>query len=599
MLTRLEKNELEDKIKGLHSGDKKQLEVIFSQSKRLVVEAPAGYGKTKTMISKLAYMLATSQIKNQKKVLALTFSVNAAYKIKKDVAEQLPNLLQTKTSRFVKPQEKLFISNYHGFCRHILKLYGYLLHGNLTDIDTLKTVDDSNSRELIEVTGLAYDNLKIFDEYSKAVKSVNREYINNNCNLYVEEVKQKLLDKKYISFNAIIIFVLELFEKYPSILEFYQNYFSAIIVDEFQDTNLLSWTLLKRIISEDSRVFFIGDSLQRIYGFIGAIPDLMLEARQLYNMETISLNKNYRFKDNPQMLQLDKNIRLNAEDPKNPVIVNDAEIFFYNPNNQEEEAKEILNKIIALESVNSDKFYKVAILVKKNKGYNIDKIFNCLSNNNIPYYYALFSDEDYDYLRFHRECYFRFNEHIKNERFISRKSLDKFYKVISEYFLNINNLIITSLLDLLKVFLERVITEYNFLSLDEKIVFIRETFENKALRQNMEYIDKNVIVCTIHGAKGLEWDYVIMPDMEQYSNPNWYGLCGECTYKKKCDIKISDSNERKFLEELSVFYVGVTRARKQVFFSASKTQINSKGVENSVNISCLLKLPGIKFKLDN
>jgi DNA helicase-2/ATP-dependent DNA helicase PcrA len=211
---------------------------------------------------------------------------------------------------------------------------------------------------------------------------------------------------------------LELFKKYPSILEFYQNYFSAIIVDEFQDTNLLSWALLKRIISEDSRVIFIGDSLQRIYGFIGAIPDLMLEARQLYNMDTISLKKNYRFKDNPQMLQLDKNIRLNAEDPKNPVIVNDAEILFCNPRNQEEEAKEILNKISALEIVNSDKSYKVAILVKKNKGNDIDKIFNCLSNNNIPYYYALFSDKDYDYLRFHRECYFRFNEQIKNERVI-------------------------------------------------------------------------------------------------------------------------------------------------------------------------------------
>jgi DNA helicase-2/ATP-dependent DNA helicase PcrA len=190
MLTRLERNDLEDKIKVLHSGDEKQLEVIFSQSKRLVVEAPAGYGKTKTMISKIAYMLATSQIKNPKKILALTFSVNAAYKIKKDVAEQLPNLLQTKTSRFVKPQEKLFISNYHGFCRHILKLYGYLLHGSLTDIDTLKTVDDSNNEELGEITRLDYDDLKIFDEYSKAVKSVNREYLNNNYNLYIEKLNK-------------------------------------------------------------------------------------------------------------------------------------------------------------------------------------------------------------------------------------------------------------------------------------------------------------------------------------------------------------------------------------------------------------------------
>jgi DNA helicase-2/ATP-dependent DNA helicase PcrA len=61
----------------------KQLDVIFSAADKILVEAPAGYGKTNTMVSKIAYMLATQQIPNPKKILALTFSVNAAYKIKK------------------------------------------------------------------------------------------------------------------------------------------------------------------------------------------------------------------------------------------------------------------------------------------------------------------------------------------------------------------------------------------------------------------------------------------------------------------------------------------------------------------------------------
>ncbi|MFP5270117.1 3'-5' exonuclease, partial [Coleofasciculus sp.] len=156
-------------------------------------------------------------------------------------------------------------------------------------------------------------------------------------------------------------------------------------------------------------------------------------------------------------------------------------------------------------------------------------------------------------------------------------------------------IIISSLLNLLEIFIKRIITEYNFLGLEDKIVFIKDTFENNALKQNMEYIDKNVIVSTIHGAKGLEWDYVIMPDMEQYSNPNWYGLCGECQYRSDCNIRISSENETNFLEELSVFYVGVTRARKQVFFSASQTRINNKGEEKKANTSCLLKLPGIQL----
>lgn len=92
MLDETVRQQIENRIKVLHCGDEKQLEVIFSDAQRLLVEAPAGYGKTKTMISKIAYMLACNELPNPKKILALTFSVNAAYKIKKDVAEQLPRL---------------------------------------------------------------------------------------------------------------------------------------------------------------------------------------------------------------------------------------------------------------------------------------------------------------------------------------------------------------------------------------------------------------------------------------------------------------------------------------------------------------------------
>jgi len=93
MLHQSEQEQLFQKLRELHSGDEKQLEVIFSESKRLIVEAPAGCGKTKTMISKVAYLLATGKISHPKKILALTFSVNAAYKIKKELAEYLPSLV--------------------------------------------------------------------------------------------------------------------------------------------------------------------------------------------------------------------------------------------------------------------------------------------------------------------------------------------------------------------------------------------------------------------------------------------------------------------------------------------------------------------------
>jgi DNA helicase-2/ATP-dependent DNA helicase PcrA len=113
--------------------------------------------------------------------------------------------------------------------------------------------------------------------------------------------------------------------------------------------------------------------------------------------------------------------------------------------------------------------------------------------------------------------------------------LRKFYLKVEEVFKDSNSPNNKSLLTLLEVFLSRILTDYSFLSAEDKLILVRDTFENRTLKQNMECIDENVIISTIHGAKGLEWDYVLMPDMEQYSMPNWYGLCRACNHKSNCN----------------------------------------------------------------
>jgi DNA helicase-2/ATP-dependent DNA helicase PcrA len=89
--------DIKAKIERIHEGDARQLEVIFSESPRLIVEAPAGYGKTTTMISGLVFV-CFGGIPNPKRILGLTFSVNAALKVKRDVAEKLPVLLGSQNS---------------------------------------------------------------------------------------------------------------------------------------------------------------------------------------------------------------------------------------------------------------------------------------------------------------------------------------------------------------------------------------------------------------------------------------------------------------------------------------------------------------------
>ena len=593
MLHQSEQEQLFQKLRELHSGDEKQLEVIFSESKRLIVEAPAGCGKTKTMISKVAYLLATGKISHPKKILALTFSVNAAYKIKKELAEYLPSLVQSGNSNQLRINEKLFVSNYHGFCRHILKRYGYLLHPNLSNLDLLKTIDDSKAEQITSALEISIEEALVFTKFSDAVKNINKQHLSKKqFNQYTDGIIENFLDKEFISFNGILSLALRLFIEYKEILGFYQGYFPVIIVDEFQDTNVLSWALLKRLVGDKSQLIFMGDSLQRIYGFIGAIPNLIVEAEKLFDMDRIALEKNYRFMFNPQMLQLDRNIRLNAEHPDSPVIQVNAEVSLVSVNTQQEEAEAIVRKIRDLSSSEEGESCKIAILVKQ-RGPNIDKIIEILSEKEISYFYALFGDDDSDYLSFHRKCSSQFADQLRKDIRISKGTLKKFYIQIEEEFKDSNKPTITSLLSLLKVFLYRILTDYSFLSVEDKSVLIRDTFENKTLKQNMEYVDQNVIISTIHGAKGLEWDYVLMPDMEQYSMPNWYGLCGDCTHKRNCDLTINSRNEKNFLEELSVFYVGVTRARKQIFFSASKKRFKADGTIQTANLSCMLKLPGI------
>jgi len=583
---------IKEKITERHGSDEKQLEVIFSENNKIIVEAPAGFGKTNTMVSKIAYIIASNQIPTPKKLLALTFSVNAAYKIKKDVLKKIPDLLNNDNFKI---NDKLYVSNYHGFCRNILRKNGYILSDTLLSIDSFQSIDDSKIENHVGY-GLEPTEAKILADFSQSVKNSDSDKIISKCDEYNSIVISKLLPQNIIPYNAILTIAIKLLRDNPNILDFYKKYFVAILVDEFQDTNFLSWTLLHQFIdsNENLKLIFLGDSLQRIYGFIGAVPNLITRVTDLYNMTVIKLNQNYRFKDNQQMLLLDSNIRKNAENPRNPNIQDTANVYFSLQEHQDAEASYIIDKTNKiLEDFGN---VKIAVLAKS-RGKNIDFIINKFSQHNIPYFYALFTDDDVNYLRFNRDCLYQFIELIKDDYTVNKTKLNKLVKTIKEIYKDEDNVIFESLIKLLEIFKEKIFLDFAFLADEEKINLIKDTFESNGLKQYIEFIDANVIFSTIHGAKGLEWDYVILPDMEAYSFPNYYGLCSSCSPQSKqdCNLIVTDNIQIKFLEELSVFYVAVTRARKQVYFTASETQIDSYGNIKNRNISCFMKLKGINI----
>ena len=584
-----------DAVLANHVGDAEQLQFIISTNKKIIVQAPAGYGKTRTMISKLAYILVNHQVLAPKKILALTFSVNAAYKIKKDVIEQLPNILQgNRSDAAISLNSKISVSNYHGFCRKVLSRYGYLLHEKLRKVNEFISFDDGRAANITDLgLGTSPNAVNACTDYSDRIKTSEIQYLRAQFESYNNYALTEFIPNEHISFNSILTLTLKLFHDHPKILNFYQKLYPIIFIDEFQDTNFFGYALLKKLITDSTSAYLMGDSLQRIYGFIGAIPNILQNAKETYNMEVIELKSNYRFRDNPNMLLLDNNVRRNAENIIAPSIVADATINLNTFSSQDDEAVYVFNK--SQEIITLNETDKIAILFRNGfNNPNTNRIINEFDNNGVEYFYALFSDEDENYKRFHFNCAKEFSILLKQSR-LSKRTCNKHIQKVKEIYQAENNPLYNALIKLMEIFYERLYSEYSFVLLDdeEKIILIKETFDGFGLKQYIEYIDSRIIISTIHGAKGLEWEYVIMPDMEQYSLLSWFGFCGNCPHKSNCQLHPGSANPT-YIEEMSVFYVGFTRAKKQVFFSASNEGITWKGEVQERNLSCFLQMKGIK-----
>ncbi len=584
---------LEEILINRHKDDE-QLGVIFSRENKLMVEAPAGCGKTKTIISLISYLLGSGQIQFPKRILALSFSVNAATKIKLDILLQLPEILEVNREVVDKYIKQVVATNYHGLARMILKKYGYLIDSNLKNIDKMHNIDCSE-RELVPYIKNE-DKMRFLLEYSSAVNNADWKYLRDNMEQYNSIICMELIKNNAITYDAILTMAIKLLYQYPAIMKFYKSYFSCVIIDEYQDTNYLGYSLIYNFINEDTRLIIMGDPLQKIYGFIGALPNIMDGTRKVLNMATKLISKNYRYAGNPQMLALDRMIRANASYPQ--ININDTECVqpLYIFEDQEEEATWICQKVSEIIGENKD--VTIAILCNT-RGNNINAIIGKLDEMGIRFFYGLFRDTEEIYIDFHRYCLDEFNSIFTSKK-VTASNLKQFESHIALHYCKTRE--IESLLKLLSSFFNIVLSDYFFLSDDEKKNIIRETFDSLSLRQNMKIASERLVVSTIHGAKGLEWDYVFMPDMEQFVNPGFFS-CSACINgnfntitEQKCIIKMSKDFEQEFLNMLSVFYVGSTRAKKQVIYSSSKKRLGTRREEYTY-VSCFLNLPGIKLNI--
>lgn len=583
----MNRDEMIAKLAEIHGNDQEQLAFVLSEEQRLIITASAGCGKTRTMISKIAYELITTADLNFKKILALTFSVNASTKIKEDTASILPDLLDRQDFDL---DRKLDVSNYHSFSTKLLFKHGYSLNENLKDIENFIIVPE-NVHLLNDY--LIASEMSLLSDFSRAVNEVNTDIIEGLFEGYKNILLNKLIPSKIITYNGLLVLGYALLEN-PKVRSFYTQYYPIVIVDEFQDTNYLSYKIITKLIAEDNKVYLMGDDIQKIYNFLGAMPNLFKKMETDFDMTPMEFSTNYRFKNNPQMLKLDSYLRQvfrQYDDMENFEQVASINLGFYNTEKLE------VDKICVDMNQKINLGNDVALLVNRKK--SADFVIQRLEAEGVQYFNGLFSDTDNEYIQFHKVALESFIAESGAGKSLAKRVLDRVVADVKSKKATItdDDIIFNSLIRLLKALFDSV--KSSTLNRDEKYSKIMLVLSNSSLKRLMNELDENIVITTIHGSKGLEWDYIYIPQITQGQFPIHMNdsLCKLCKDQKlgvqgayECEFTFPRNLKSKFEEQLSIFYVAITRARKDAYLFAN-VEKNQWGYNKKR--SCLTTLPNL------
>ena len=408
----------------------------------------------------------------------------------------------------------------------------------------------------------------------------------------------RLIPSGCVTYNGILALALKLLRENPQLRAMYGNLYAYVIVDEAQDTNVLSYQLLKLVLSEDARLFMFGDSLQRIYGFIGAIPDFVVMASRDFNLKRMELAINHRFAPGSPMQLLDRNIRENIRNPLDPSITTPANVPMFFLASAEIEVSRSCAIVEAIMKQQPDA--RIAILLHT-RGYYGNELPRAMERAGINCFNALFEDDDPEYIDFNETCLSLLEKASGHQGRISLPSLEEFVEAASAVADSKRFSFGNSYKLLLAALSKQVRAELMSSDPEAKYEFVYHVFENRTLRHTLNYISSKVTLSTMHSAKGLEWDYVIIPEMMQWVTPSFV-TCRDCVNRRlndvseqaKCNLT-GNALPVSYIDEQCVFYVAVTRARRKVIFLATIDRVNSSYEHKRGLISCLLLQPGISI----
>ena len=548
----------------------KQKEAVLSFKKITLINSGPGTGKTHLIVARV---LNEINNKNDKKIFALSFTNKAS--------EELGNKINDKifSTNLVKFRKNIFTGTIHSFVLGVIQEYFKI-----------------NNRE--------FDYIIIDDLELKEIK----EEFENNDGI----INQYLKDNKILTFDNIIELFLKTIKNNQNFQDFISEYLNEVIIDEAQDLDKFQYEILFLLNQyiKDLRLFFVGDQRQNIYAFKGGSLNNILDFfKNEKDFAYVELEYSYRCPQNTlsfvnQFEFVDcKNIPLKNACNNNGNILRIKEF-----NNMEDEgnwiAKLIKSKNISLSNIAiiySNTFYFKNILESLNAfeipfkvmggQYFLDKnikliryILSLIYTNNkfalkkiqqliiktelkgeildeilIPLSDMNFEKKDNYKVLSNILKFIKFNQDknksileilIEIEALIKKNVISEFISIdkLNELIVVIENDLILDEYEKLKLSFSAMHPELGkFYSRSDEIV-LSEYYEN-----GKDFVS----VTTVHSAKGLEWDIVIIPGMSQDSFPRYF--------------KTEEERENEMPNELKKFYVSCTRTKEELYFTRSKS----------------------------
>jgi DNA helicase-2/ATP-dependent DNA helicase PcrA len=333
----------------------------------VLVFAGAGSGKTRVLTHRVAYLVEEKKV-SPYNILAITFTNKATNEMKERLTQMLGS-------------SDVWVSTFHSFCTQVLFRHA----DRLGYTSAFSIFDDTATKRILQkiLREKHLDEDKDKDKYKYHISKAKNGGMNSSqyfdfirgtkdamliCEVY-DRYESLLKENNAMDFDDLLVKCLLLFNENEDILEHYQNRFKYIHVDEFQDTNVVQFELVKLLSKKWGNLFVVGDDDQSIYSWRGANIKNILEFDKLFeNVKTYKLMQNYRSTN--KILECANNLIKNNNSRQEKTLFTDEKggvkvEYLFNPSEYKEVDK-IIQVISQLKRYSNYKNKDFAILVRQN-----------------------------------------------------------------------------------------------------------------------------------------------------------------------------------------------------------------------------------------